>query len=334
MTQRILTGVQPTGSLHLGNYLGAIRNWRSFLDSHECLFFIVDLHAITLPQDPGELTASTRRAAAAYIASGMDPQKCSIFVQSHVPQHGELAWVLGCSTPLGWLNRMTQFKDKAGKQKDQASLGLLSYPVLMAADILLYKATHVPVGEDQKQHLELTRDIAQSFNSRFEKEVFIKPEPFIVESVARIMSLRDGTKKMSKSDPSEQSRIHLTDAPDVIYDKIKRAKTDMDLLPGTPEALENRPEARNLLEIFAALSGKTLKETCLHFEGCVFSKLKTELSDLLIAELSPIRLEMEKLEADHGYLDDLLQKGAQKAREIAGETLAEVYATLGFLKAK
>ena len=331
MTQRILTGVQPTGALHLGNYLGAIRNWRNFLDSHECLFFIVDLHAITVPQDPQELTASTRKAAAAYIASGMDPQKCSIFVQSHVPQHCELAWVLGCFTPLGWLNRMTQFKDKAGKQKDMAALGLFSYPVLMAADILLYKATHVPVGEDQKQHLELTRDIAQSFNKRFEKEVFIKPAPFIVESVARIMSLRDGGKKMSKSDPSEQSRIHLTDTPEIIRDKIKRAKTDMDLLPGTPESLENRPEARNLLEIFAALSGKSLKETCLYFEGAPFSKLKNELSDHLISELTPIRLEMEKLEQDHTYLDALLIKGAEKARGIAKETLAEVYATIGFL---
>lgn len=331
MTQRILTGVQPTGQLHLGNYLGAIRNWRGFLDSHECLFFIVDLHSITIPQDPVEIKKNTRKAAAAYIASGMTPEKCSIFVQSHVPQHAELAWVLGCSTPLGWLNRMTQFKDKAGKQKDQASLGLLSYPVLMAADILLYKATHVPVGADQKQHLELTRDIAQSFNSRFQKEVFIQPEPFILDSVARIMSLRDGTKKMSKSDLSDQSRIHLDDTPDIIRDKIKRAKTDMDLLPGTIEELESRPEAGNLLEIFSALSNQTLQQACSHFEGAQFSKLKTELSDVVIAELDPIRTEMVKLQADTIYLDNLLQKGAEKARTIAKLTLAEVYDTLGFL---
>jgi tryptophanyl-tRNA synthetase len=331
MTQRILTGVQPTGQLHLGNYLGAIRNWRGFLDSHECLFFIVDLHAITIPQDPQELRNNTRKVAAAYIASGMSPEKCSIFAQSHVPQHAELAWVLGCATPLGWLNRMTQFKDKAGKQKDQASLGLLSYPVLMAADILLYKATHVPVGADQKQHLELTRDIAQSFNSHYGKQVFIQPEPFIVNSVARIMSLRDGTKKMSKSDPSDQSRINLDDTPDIIKDKIKRAKTDMDLLPGTSEGLELRPEACNLLELYAALSGKTLDQTCAYFEGSQFSALKNELSDAIIAELDPIREEMTRLQKDVDYLDKLLYKGAEKARVIAKETLAQVYDTMGFL---
>lgn len=291
----------------------------------------MDLHAITVPQDPEELRTSTRKVAAAYIASGMTPEKCSIFVQSHVPQHAELAWVLGASTPLGWLNRMTQFKDKAGKQKDQASLGLLSYPVLMAADILLYKATHVPVGADQKQHLELTRDIAQAFNSRYQKQVFIQPEPFIVDSVARIMSLRDGTKKMSKSDPSDQSRIHLDDAPDVIRDKIKRAKTDMDLLPGSKENLESRPEAQNLLELYSALSGKTLDDTCVYFEGVQFSKLKNELSELLICELDPIREEMERLQKDAPYLDALLQKGAIKAREIAKTTIEQVYDTIGFL---
>ncbi len=331
MTQRILTGVQPTGQLHLGNYLGAIRNWRNFLDSHECLFFIVDLHAITIYQDPQELRNSTRKVAAAYIASGMTPEKCSIFVQSHVPQHAELAWVLGASTPLGWLNRMTQFKDKAGKQKDQASLGLLSYPVLMAADILLYNATHVPVGADQKQHLELTRDIAQAFNSRYQKQVFVQPEPFIVDSVSRIMSLRDGTKKMSKSDPSDQSRIHLDDTPDMIRDKVKRAKTDMDLLPGSKENLESRPEAQNLLELYSALSGKNLDKTCAYFEGAQFSKLKNELSELLICELDPIRNEMMHLQNDTVYLDTLLYKGAEKARDIAKTTIAQVYDTIGFL---
>lgn len=328
--QRVLTGVQPTGSLHLGNYLGAIRNWRLFLDTHECLFFIVNLHAITIPQNPIELRKNTRKAAAIYIASGLSPEKCHIFAQSHVPQHAELAWLLGCFTPLGWLNRMTQFKDKAGKQKEQASLGLLSYPVLMAADILLYDATHVPVGEDQKQHLELTRDIAQSFNNRFEKEIFHLPEPFIMNEVARIMSLRDGTKKMSKSDPSDFSRIHLDDDADTIRDKIKRAKTDMDLLPGSKDLLKDRPEALNLLEIFAACTRISLDKACLQFDGATFSKLKEKLSDALIAELGPIRQEFLKLEQDVPYLDSILEGGAVRAREIASQTLKKAYDTVGF----
>src|SRR5579885_891401 len=249
---RIFSGVQPTGNLHLGNYLGAIRNWVALQNDFECIFCIVDLHALTLPQDPDELRANTREVTAAYIAAGIDPQCCIIFNQSMVSAHAELAWLLACLTPLGWLNRMTQFKEKAGKQRDMAGLGLYSYPVLMAADILVYKATHVPVGEDQKQHLELARDIAGAFNRRYERDFFPLPEPQILGEATRVMSLRDGSKKMSKSDLSDMSRVNMTDTPELIAQKIRKAKTDPDALPHSPEGLEGRPEADNLLTIYAA----------------------------------------------------------------------------------
>src|ERR1700688_298718 len=252
---RIFSGVQPTGHLHLGNYLGAIRNWVALQRDYDCIFCIVDMHALTLPQDPNELRAQTREVTAAYVAAGIDPERCIIFNQSTVPGHAELAWLLGCMTPLGWLNRMTQFKEKAGKHRDDAGLGLYGYPVLMAADILLYKATHVPVGEDQKQHLELSRDIAGAFNRRYGVEFFPLPEPQILGEATRVMSLRDGTKKMSKSDASDMSRINMTDTPDLIAQKIRKAKTDPDALPSSVEALEGRPEADNLLTLYAALTG-------------------------------------------------------------------------------
>src|SRR5689334_4598202 len=264
---RIFSGIQPTGNLHLGNYLGAIRNWVVLQKDFECIFCIVDLHALTLPQDPDELRASTREVTAAYIAAGIDPERCTIFNQSMVSAHTELAWLLGCLTPLGWLNRMTQFKEKAGKQRDNAGLGLYAYPVLMAADILLYKATHVPVGEDQKQHLELARDIAGAFNRRYEREFFPLPEPQIFGAATRVMSLRDGTKKMSKSDSSDYSRINMTDDADAVAQKIRKAKTDPQPMPSSEAELEARPEAANLLGIYAALTDRTLDETIAVFAG-------------------------------------------------------------------
>lgn len=327
---RILSGVQPTGNLHLGNYLGAIRNWVKLQHEHESLFCIVDLHAITIPQDPAALRAATREMASAYIACGIDPEKSAIFNQSMVSGHAELGWILSCFTPIGWLNRMTQFKDKAGKNQEKASTGLYTYPVLMAADILLYKATHVPVGEDQKQHLELARDIAGAFNRRFEQEFFPLPEPLILEEAARIMSLRDGTKKMSKSDESDFSRINLTDDADTIAKKIKKAKSDM--LEGVTFDPELRPEASNLLEIYATLSDTPLDAVKEKFYSSSFSSFKHELADVAVAALEPISKKMRELQKDNSYIDSILHSGVEKATEIAVKNLSEVKNILGFLE--
>src|SRR5436189_4696802 len=300
---RIFSGIQPTGNLHLGNYLGAIRNWVALQHDYDCIFCIVDLHALTQPQNPDELRQATREVTAAYIASGIDPENCIIFNQSTVPTHTELAWLLGCMTPLGWLNRMTQFKEKAGKHRENAGLGLYAYPVLMAADILLYKATHVPVGEDQKQHLELARDIAGAFNRRYERDFFPLPEPQIFGEATRVMSLRDGTKKMSKSDTSDYSRINMTDDADIIALKIRRAKTDPAPLPSAILDLEHRPEADNLIGIYAALSGLSRETALGRFAGQNFSVFKDALSELAVAELGRIGREMRRLTADRAYID-------------------------------
>lgn len=324
---RIFSGIQPTGNLHLGNYLGAIKNWVKMQNDYESIFCIVDLHAITVPQDPAALRNSIRQTAAAYIASGIDTKKHIIFQQSTVPGHSELAWLLGTLTPLGWLNRMTQFKEKAGKHKENASLGLYSYPVLMAADILLYKATHVPVGEDQKQHLELARDIAGAFNRQFNTEYFTLPEPVIQGEATRVMSLRDGTKKMSKSDASDYSRIHLSDDVDTIRQKVQKAKSDME--PGITFDVEKRPEASNLITMYAAIQGKARKHVEAEVASLNFSAFKTLLADALIEELSPIRTEMAKLMNDKSYLDGLLKQNAEKANAIASKTMGEVKKTFG-----
>src|SRR5579883_3365651 len=313
---RIFSGIQPTGNLHLGNYLGAIRNWVALQHDYDCIFCIVDLHALTLPQDPDELRQSTREVTAAYIAAGIDPERCIIFNQSTVPGHAELAWLLGCLTPLGWLNRMTQFKEKAGKDRENAGLGLYSYPVLMAADILLYKATHVPVGEVQKQHLELARDIAGAFNRRYGVEFFPLPAPQIFGAGTRVMSLRDGTKKMSKSDTSDYSRLNMTDDAAAIALKIKKAKTDPLPLPATEKDAEARPEAANLLGIYAALSGVSLAETVQRFAGWNFSDFKAELADLAADVCGRIAVEMKRLLADPGYIDGVLHRGAERARRL------------------
>jgi tryptophanyl-tRNA synthetase len=326
---RILSGVQPTGNLHLGNYLGAIRQWVAMQHQHESLFCIVDLHAITVPQDPESLRKATRAVAAAYIACGIDVGHSSIFVQSHVKQHTELAWILGCQTPLGWLNRMTQFKEKAGKHKDQASLGLYSYPVLMAADILLYQSTHVPVGEDQKQHLELARDIAGAFNRNTNTETFPLPEPLILGEATRVMSLRDGTSKMSKSDPSEQSRIHLMDDAETIRHKIKKAKSDME--PGISYDPEKRPEVANLLNIYCAVTSTTRDAAVAQFEGKGFADFKGALADALVDHLTPIRTQWIALLEDQTHLDQVLAKGAEHAAGIAEGTMKQVRELVGFV---
>jgi tryptophanyl-tRNA synthetase len=329
---RIFSGVQPTGNLHLGNYLGAIRNWVALQHDYECIFCIVDLHALTLPQDPDELRASTREVAAAYIAAGIDPERCIIFNQSMIAAHAELAWLLGCITPLGWLNRMTQFKEKAGKHRDNAGLGLYAYPVLMAADILLYKATHVPVGEDQKQHLELARDIAGAFNRRYGRDLFPLPEPQIFGAATRVMSLRDGTKKMSKSDTSDYSRINMTDDAELIALKIRRAKTDPEPLPHTIEALEARPEADNLTGIYAALAGIEREAALARFAGQNFSTFKEALSDRAVEVLGRIGGEMRRLLADPGHIDRVLRDGADRAEAIAMPVLREVKDLTGLLR--
>ena len=329
---RIFSGIQPTGNLHLGNYLGAIRNWVKLQKDFDCIFCIVDLHALTQPQDPKLLHAQTREVTAAYIASGIDPEACIIFNQSTVAAHSELAWLFSCFTPLGWLNRMTQFKEKAGKQRDNAGLGLFAYPVLMAADILLYKATHVPVGEDQKQHLELARDIAGAFNRRYEQEFFPLPEPQIFGAATRVMSLRDGTKKMSKSDASDMSRINLTDDAEAVAQKIKRAKTDPLPLPDSVEGLKDRPEAENLLSIYAALTNKTLAEAVAEFAGAQFSTFKGALADVSVAVMGPIGAEMKRLMADPGYVDSILRRGAERANAIARPNLAQVFDITGLLR--
>ena len=329
---RIFSGVQPTGNLHLGNYLGAIRNWVRLQDDYACIFCVVDLHAITQWQEPAELRASTREVTAGMIAAGIKPERCILFNQSQVSAHAELAWIFNCVARMGWLNRMTQFKEKAGKHRENASAGLYVYPNLMAADILLYKATHVPVGEDQKQHFELCRDIAQKFNNDYKVAFFPLIEPIILGEASRVMSLRDGTKKMSKSDPSDYSRINMTDTADAIAQKIRKAKTDPDPLPGDPVELVNRPEAANLVGIYAALADLATAEVCLRYDGAMFSKFKEELAELAVAKLGPIGAEMKRLKADAAYVDGILKAGAERAREIAIPILGEVQEIVGFLR--
>lgn len=330
MNHRIFSGIQPTSKLTIGNYLGAIKNWVTLQASTQSLFCIVDLHAITLPQTPKELYENTIGTAAAYIACGIDPEKSIIFVQSHVPYHTELAWILGCYTPMGWLNRMTHFKEKAGKHKEAAALGLYAYPVLQAADILVYKGTHVPVGEDQKQHLELVRDLAGTFNHTYNIDYFPLPEPQITGPAPRVMSLRDGTAKMSKSDPSDFSRIHLVDNAETITHKIRKAKTDPHPLPATLKELEERPEAKNLLVIYAAFSDQSLEQTCHEFAGKQFSELKPQLADLLIASLEPIRTRIYELLDEKEYIAKIMEQGCEAARQLAAPTVAEVKEIVGF----
>jgi tryptophanyl-tRNA synthetase len=329
---RIFSGMQPTRQLHLGNYLGALRNWVALQDRFESIFCIVDLHALTLPQDPAVLLSNTREVAAAYIAAGIDPERCVIFNQSAVSQHAELSWILSCHAPLGWLNRMTQFKDKAGKHRENAVLGLYAYPVLMAADILLYKATHVPVGEDQKQHLELARDIAGAFNRHYGVDVFPLPEPQILGEATRVMSLRDGRKKMSKSDESDYSRINLTDDADAIAQKIRKAKTDPEPLPDTLEALEQRPEADNLVTIYAALEGSGRRQALERFAGQSFSTFKAALVEIAVERLGPITAEMRRLMGDPAEIDRILRRGADKAGEMAARHLDELKDVIGLLR--
>ncbi len=331
--KRIFSGVQPTGNLHLGNYLGAIRNWVRLQDDYECIFCVVDMHAITVWQEPKELAANTREVAAAMLASGITPERSIIFVQSQVPAHAELAWIFNCVARLGWLNRMTQFKEKAGKHRENASVGLFSYPNLMAADILLYKATHVPVGEDQKQHLELARDIAHKFNTDFGVDFFPPVEPLIFGAGTRVMSLRDGTKKMSKSDPSAYSRIEMTDGADDIARKIRKAKTDPHPLPDTPAGFENRPEAANLMGIYAALSDISIEDACVRFGGGQFSAFKGDLADLAVSVLGPIQDEMRRLMGDAAYVDGMLGEGTRRARALAEPILKEIQDIVGFLPA-
>ena len=329
-TGRIFSGVQPTGNLHLGNYLGAIKNWIALQDEFECIYCVVDLHAITVPQEPAILRRAIRHVAACLIASGINPEKSVLFNQSRVPQHAELAWIFNCVARLGWLNRMTQFKEKAGKNRENATVGLYAYPTLMAADILAYKATHVPVGEDQKQHLELTRDIAVAFNSMFDADFFPQPEPQIQKTAARVMSLRDGSSKMSKSNISDATRINLTDSADEIAQKIKRAKTDPEPLPSEIEGLEGRPEATNLVGIFAGLSGRTAEDILSEFGGQGFGVFKPALAELCVSQIAPISLEMNKLLEQPEEIDRLLEKGAGQAQAIAAPILAEVKQLIGF----
>jgi tryptophanyl-tRNA synthetase len=333
MIKKIFSGVQPTGNLHLGNYLGAIKNFVKLQNEkeNECIFCVVDLHAITAKQDPKELKKNIRETAATFIASGIDPIKSIIFNQSMVPAHSEAAWILGCVSRIGWLNRMTQFKEKAGKDKEKASIGLYSYPVLMAADILLYDATHVPVGDDQKQHLELCRDIAQKFNNDFNAIDFLKaPEPLIQKEFSRIMSLKDGLKKMSKSDPSDLSRINLTDNRDEILNKIKKAKTDPLPLPSDIKDLNERPEAENLLGIYSSLRNQNLEKSIIEFKGKNFSDFKERLSETLIETIDPISKEIKKLLNDENYLDKILLEGSDKANKIASKKIKEIKDLVGF----
>jgi tryptophanyl-tRNA synthetase len=342
MQGRIFSGVQPTHTLHLGNYLGAVRNWVRMQKSYDCIFCVVDLHAITLFQDPKELAHNTREVTAAFMASGIDTDHGIIFAQSQNRVHAQLAWILSCTARVGWLNRMTQFKDKAGKDREAASVGLYTYPVLMAADILGYHATHVPVGEDQKQHLELARDIAQKFNNDFGVAFFVPPEPVIGGPAARIMSLRDGTKKMSKSDPSDYSRINMTDDADTVALKLRKAKTDPDPLPGpetldakgqpTAEADAARPEAFNLLSIYAGLSDRPLAAVVEAHAGKEFSAFKKDLTDLAVATLGPIGAEMKRLLAHPGEIDAVLKRGAERARAISEPVLRQAEDIVGFIR--
>ena len=330
-TKRILSGVQPSGDLHLGNYLGAIKNFVTLQKEYECFFCVVDLHAITVWQDPKVLANKTREVTAAFIASGIDPNQNNIFVQSQVPQHAQLAWLFNCVTRMGWLNRMTQFKDKAGKNSENVSVGLFSYPTLMAADILIYLATHVPVGDDQKQHLELTRDIAQKFNNDFKTDFFPIPEPLILGEATRVMSLRDGSKKMSKSDPSDYSRIMLTDTAENITQKIKKAKTDPEPLPQDKTGLEKRPEAENLISIFASLQDKSIESVIKDYAGKEFSIFKKDLADLSVSKLEPITSEMNKLMNDVSYIDSILKQGQDNAIAVAEPVLKKTKEIIGFL---
>ena len=329
---RIFSGIQPTGNLHLGNYLGAVRNWVRLQSEYECLYCLVDQHAITLWQEPAELRQHTREVAAAMIAAGLDPKRNILMVQSHNPDHAELAWIFNCVARVGWLERMTQFKEKAGKHRENASVGLYDYPVLMAADVLVYKATHVPVGEDQKQHMELMRDIAQKFNHDYGAAHFPLPEPLILGAATRVMSLRDGTKKMSKSDESDYSRINLTDDADAIAQKFRKAKTDPLPLPDSVGAMEERPEAANLLAIWAALSDATIETAVRKFAGASFSDFKKELTDLAVSVLGPMTAEMKRLLADPAAIDAVLRHGSARAREISAPIIAEIKEVVGFLK--
>ena len=329
---RILSGVQPTGDLHLGNYLGAIKNFVTLQKEYECFFCVVDLHAITVWQNPIDLAKKTRGVMAAFIASGIDPNENTLFAQSQVPQHSQLAWIFNCVARMGWLNRMTQFKDKAGKDRENVSVGLFSYPTLMAADILVYLATHVPVGDDQKQHLELTRDIAQKFNNDFKTDLFPIPEPLILGETSRIMSLRDGSKKMSKSDPSDYSRIMLSDDKDEIVKKIKKAKTDSLPLPSNKDEAKKRPEASNLLNIFTGLNDMSTNKVISNYAGKEFVLLKKDLTDLAVYKISPISLEMKKLMQDSVYLDSIMAKGKEKAIITAQPILNKVYELVGLYK--
>jgi tryptophanyl-tRNA synthetase len=340
--QRVFSGMQPTGNLHLGNFLGALTRWVEMQKTHNCLYCIVDMHAITLWQDPTELKTAIRSVTAAYLAAGLDPARSIIFNQSQVAEHAELAWVFSCVARLGWLNRMTQFKEKAGKDREQASVGLYAYPILMAADILLYKATHVPVGDDQKQHLELTRDIAQKFNNDYAEAIraagpaddafFPLCEPVIMGPATRVMSLRDGTKKMSKSDPSELSRINMTDDADTIARKIQKAKTDAQPLPSEAAGLTSRPEADNLVGIFAALADKSKAQVLQDFGGAQFSRFKTALAELAVARLGPVNAEMSRLLAEPGEIDRVLADGVARARQLAAPVMRQVKEIVGFLR--
>jgi tryptophanyl-tRNA synthetase len=338
---RVFSGVQPTGNLHLGNYLGAITKFVELQITYDCIYCVVDLHAYTVPQRPEQLKASIREVTAAFIAAGIDPTRNIVFNQSQVAEHSELAWIFNCVARIGWLNRMTQFKEKAGKDRENASIGLYAYPILMAADILVYQATHVPVGDDQKQHLELARDIAQKFNVDFAESIeahdygsafFPLPEPLIQGAATRVMSLRDGTKKMSKSDPSDNSRINLSDDADTIAQKIRKAKTDPDALPSEIEGLAKRPEADNLVGIFAALNGDTKVDVLKAFGGGNFSSFKSALVDLAIAKLEPIGKEVRRLKEDPAYIDGVLNHGAARARILAQGTMAAVKDILGFVR--
>ena len=339
--QLVFSGVQPTGNFHLGNYLGALVKFVEMQARYDCIYCVVDLHAITVPQDPAELTRHTREVTAAFIASGIDPKKNIVFNQSQVSGHAELAWVFNCISRLGWLNRMTQFKEKAGKDRENASVGLYAYPNLMAADILVYRATHVPVGEDQKQHLELTRDIAQKFNNDFAESIarhghgdafFPLPEPIIQGPATRVMSLRDGSKKMSKSDPSDYSRINLSDDRDQIAQKFRKAKTDPEALPSEVAGLAGRAETENLVGIFAALQGSSKESVLKDFGGQNFSSFKAALVDLAVEKLGPVGAEMKRLQADHAYIDSVLRDGAERAREIASRNMVAVKDILGFVR--
>ena len=333
MSKKIFSGVQPTGNLHLGNYLGAIKNFVDLNNdsNNECVFCVVDLHAITVKQNPKELKSNIQETVATFIASGIDPNRSIIFNQSGVPAHAEGAWILSCIARMGWLNRMTQFKEKAGKDKEKASVGLYSYPVLMAADILLYDATHVPVGDDQKQHLELCRDIAQKFNTDFEMENFLQvPEPLIQKEFSRIMSLKDGSKKMSKSELSDLSRINLKDDSDLIINKIKKAKTDPLPIPNSTKDLDERLEAKNLLGIYSSLTNSTMEKSVEIFAGKNFSEFKEKLSEVLVDRIQPITLEIKKLLNDKSYLDKILLEGVERADKIASQKIKRIKEILGF----